>query len=198
MLIYVHTSNTQKPVEGNLFSEHLFMYLSACMCTMCSQEPAEVRKASDPHTHPLPGTGVTNGCGVPDAFWKRNLSPLQEPQAGSSEWLSHLSSPRKEFLKENVLPSEYRLQQICFLFLKRVGAVFPFVIPQSSSHPRENYSKTASCAVSVCRVWISQPSMYCSVSSHVTGIVKVRACGLAVLTNQNWPHSLNKPVTETH
>lgn len=60
------------------------MYLSACMCSMCPQEPAEVRKASDSPTHFL-GTGVTDSCEVPDGFWKRNLSPLQEKQAGSSE-----------------------------------------------------------------------------------------------------------------
>lgn len=85
-----------------------------------------------------------------------------------------------------------------FFFLKDLEQVFPFAIPQSSSQPQENYSKTASCIVSVCRVWVSQPYMYFSVNSHVTGIAKVRACGLAVVTNQNRPHILNKPVTETH
>lgn len=95
------------------------------VCVPCVHRSLQRLEKHQIHTPtPPPGTGVTNGCGVPDGFWKRNLSPLQEPQAGSSEWLSHLSSPRKEFLKENVLPSEYRLQQICFLFLKELEQFF--------------------------------------------------------------------------
>lgn len=48
----------------SLFFMHAYVCLSTCMCTMCIQEPSEVKG------HLIPQTGVASSCEQPCECWE--------------------------------------------------------------------------------------------------------------------------------